>query len=377
MDIERDEKMGERIVILGGGIIGLASAFECQRRGHDVILLEKVACGGQASGAAAGMLAPYSEIAEDPDDFFRLCLKSLQLYPNWQKDVKEISGMDFEYANSGSLHCVYHEADLLALKSRQSWQEEFGAKAEIIVGDELFKLEPELSRNIIAAMYYPQESHVYTPDYVKALEEGCRKLGVQIFDHLEEVHVIRWENEIVLQAKDGRTFTGDRLVISNGAWAKELEETFNLNIPVFPIRGQICAYEMPLGKVKHIIYTSQNYLVPKGNGTLVNGASEDIAGFDTSVTEKGIKRLTNWNKNVLPYLAHEQPFHTWAGLRPATQDGFPLLGKLSRNENIIFATGHYRNGILLSPVTAHIVADLIENNREITPLQMFDPERFS
>lgn len=369
--------MGERIIILGGGVIGLACAFECRRRGHEVIILEKVRCGGQASGAAAGMLAPYSEIGEDPDDFFRLCLASLKLYEKWQQDIKDVSGMDFEYTNSGSLHCVYHAADLLALESRQQWQGEFGAEAEILTGDRLFALEPELSRDILAAMYYPEESHVYAPDYVKSLEEACRKLGVEIYDELEEVFVEEWKSEIKAVSKSGKEFTGDRLVVSNGAWAKELEAVFDLNIPVYPIRGQICAYHIPVGKVKHIIYTSQGYLVPKANGTIVNGASEDIAGFDTRVTEKGINRLTNWNKNVLPFLASAEPFHTWAGLRPATQDGYPLIGKLTKHPTIIFATGHYRNGILLSPVTGHIVADLIAGEMERVPLGMFHPERFS
>ncbi|WP_026674726.1 glycine oxidase ThiO [Alkalihalobacterium bogoriense] len=369
--------MGERVVILGGGIIGLASAFECQRRGHEVTIVEKVKCGGQATGAAAGMLAPYSEIGEDPDDFFRLCLESLHLYPQWQKDIKDISKVNFEYTNSGSLHCVYHEADLLALESRQQWQGEFGADATILSGDELFRLEPELSKEIIAAMYYPEESHVYAPDYAKSLEVACRNLGVNIYDELEEVSITSWQEEIEVKAKDGRTFTGDRLVISSGAWSKELEDTFDISIPVYPIRGQICAYPLPVGKVKHIIYTSQGYLVPKGNGTIVNGASEDIAGFQTSVTDKGIARLTNWNKHVLPFLEQETPFHTWAGLRPATQDGYPLLGQLSHAPHIIFATGHYRNGILLSPVTGHIVADILEQKKERVPLGLFQPERFS
>ncbi|MBU8905741.1 glycine oxidase ThiO [Desertibacillus haloalkaliphilus] len=369
--------MGERIVVLGGGIIGLATAFECQRRGYKVTILEKVTCGGQASGAAAGMLAPYSEIEEDPDDFFRLCLASLKLYPKWQQEVKDIAKAEFEYTNSGSLHCVYHEADLLSLESRQQWQGDFGAEADILQGEELYKREPELSKEIIAAMYYPEESHVFAPDYVKALEQACRNIGVQIYEQLEQVDVVNWEEEIHLVAKDGQSFTGDRLVICSGAWASELEGTFGLSIPVHPIRGQICAYDMPVGKVKHILYSSQGYLVPKGNGTLVNGASEDIAGFNTTVTERGIRRLTNWNKNVLPYLANEIPFHEWAGLRPATQDGYPLIGKLSTAPHVIFATGHYRNGILLSPVTAHIVADLLEGQRDRVPLQMFAPERFS
>ncbi|UCZ52355.1 glycine oxidase ThiO [Bacillus shivajii] len=368
--------MGERVIVLGGGIIGLSVAYESQKRGYDVTVLEKVACGGQASGAAAGMLAPYSEIEEDPDDFFRLCLKSLKLFPSWQEAVRKESNIDFEYTNSGSLHCVYHEADLLSLQSRQQWQGDFGAEAYILQGDELFTREPELSKDIIAAMYYPEESHVYAPDYVKALEQACRNIGVKIYDHLEQVDVKSWQDEVSLRAKGGQIFHGDRLVVCSGAWALELEETFEVPIPVQPIRGQICAYEVPQGKVNHIIFSSQGYLVPKGNGTLVNGASEDISGFDTSVTEKGIARLTKWNKKILPFLENENPFHKWAGLRPATLDGFPLIGKLSHAPHIIFATGHYRNGILLSPVTGEVVADLLDNKNSDVSIEAFSPERF-
>ncbi|WP_088102452.1 glycine oxidase ThiO [Halalkalibacter urbisdiaboli] len=369
--------MGERILILGGGVIGLASAFELGKRGHQVTVIEKNKCGGQASGAAAGMLAPFSEIGEDPDDFFQLCLASLRLYPTWQKEVKSLSKCEFEYTNSGSLHAVYHEADLLALETRQAWQREWGAETEVLSANQLHQFEPELSTDIIAAMHYPEESHVFAPDYVKALEQACRNLGVLIEDELEEVAIIEWKDEIKLEAKYGKTFTGQRLIVSSGAWSHELEEIFSIRIPVYPIRGQICAYDNLHGRVKHIVYTSQGYLVPKGNGTLVNGASEDIAGFATDVTEKGIMRLTNWNYQIFPFLKQRIPFHKWAGLRPATQDGYPLIGKLEEAPHIIFATGHYRNGILLSPVTAVSVANLVDGMANHVPLHLFKPERFT
>ncbi|KHF41818.1 glycine oxidase ThiO [Halalkalibacter okhensis] len=369
--------MQEKVIILGGGVIGLATAFELSRRNYDVTVLEKTSCGGQASGAAAGMLAPYSEIGEDPDDFFRLCLDSLRMYKQWQSDVKNVSKMDFEYSESGSLHAVYHDADVLALETRQSWQREWGAETELITGSRLWEMEPTLSKDIKAAMYYPEESHVFAPDYVKALEAACRLNGVEIEEHLEQVTVENWKQSVTLQAKDGRQFTGDRLIICSGAWSSELEEVFGVRIPVYPIRGQICAYDLPVNHVKHIVYTSQGYLVPKGNGTLVNGASEDIAGFKTDVTEKGIQRLTNWNKHVFPFLGERTPFHTWAGLRPATQDGFPLIGKLEAAPHVVFATGHYRNGILLSPITAVAVADLLDEKEAYAPLVSCKPERFT
>jgi glycine oxidase len=367
----------ERVLILGGGVIGLATAFELSRRNYNVTVLEKTICGGQASGAAAGMLAPFSEIGEDPDNFFRLCLDSLRMYKRWQADVKEIAQMKFEYSESGSLHAVYHDADVLALETRQSWQRKWGAEAELVSGEGLWKMEPSLSKDVKAAMYYPEESHVFAPDYVKALEVACRKNGVEIYEQLGQVNVIDWKNSVTVRAKDGKKFIGHRLIVCSGAWSGDLEEVFGVRIPVYPIRGQICAYEIPVERVKHIVYTSQGYLVPKGNGTLVNGASEDIAGFQTDVTEKGIARLTNWNKHVLPFLENKTPFHTWAGLRPATQDGFPLIGNLERAPQIVFATGHYRNGILLSPITAVAVADLLDEKPFYPPLESCKPERFT
>ncbi|GAE33473.1 glycine oxidase ThiO [Halalkalibacter akibai] len=298
------------------------------------------------------------------------------MYKGWQAEVKEVAQLDFEFTESGSLHAVYHDADVLALETRQSWQREWGAEAELITGDRLWKMEPELSRDVKAAMYYPEESHVFAPDYVKALEVACRLNGVEIIEELEHLKVVDWKQSVKVHSKDGRVFNGDRLVVCSGAWSGELEETFGIRIPVYPIRGQICAYEVPVTQVKHIVYTSQGYLVPKANGTLVNGASEDIAGFQTDVTEKGIARLTNWNKQVFPFLKEKIPFHTWAGLRPATQDGFPLIGKLNEAPHVVFATGHYRNGILLSPITAVAVADLLDEKQAYSPLQSCKPDRF-
>ncbi len=371
--------MKEHLLIVGGGVIGLSAAFECARRGFRITVLERGDCGGQASGAAAGMLAPFSENVEGPDDFFRLCLDSLRLYPEWQAEVKHISGADFEYSKSGSLYAVSHEADLLGLEARRAWQKSFGATPDIVEGEALSRLEPKLGPDVKAALFHPEESHVYAPDYVRSLEHACRKLGVEIRERLGELRITGMQ-EGALRVTDeaGTVYEADRYIICTGAWAGLFGVYTELNIPIYPIRGQICAYRLPEdAPVRHIVFGSQGYVVPKANGTLVCGASEDIAGFDTSVTENGISRLLRWNHRLLPFLSGLEPHHKWAGLRPATQDGYPLLGPLARNERIVFAGGHYRNGILLSPATGHAVADLIEGRTPRTPLDRFAPERFT
>jgi len=369
--------MRESIMIMGGGVIGLSCAFELQRRGYQVTVLEINRCGGQASGAAAGMLAPFSENLEGSDAFFRLCLDSLRLYPDWQNNVKQASGQTFEYTNSGSLYIAYHEADLLALEGRLQWQRQSGSSGSIMEGDELFRLEPKLSRNVRAALYTPEESHLYAPHYVSALEHACRLMGVTIYENLDRLTVVEWQSGILIQSADQRVFSGDQLVVCSGAWAQELSDTFGIQIPVYPIRGQICSYEVDVKPVQHMVFGNQGYLVAKENSTLVCGASEDVAGFDTSVTDKGIERLRKWNKQAFPFLENRSPFYRWAGLRPSTQDGLPLIGSLSSSDRVVFAVGHYRNGILLSPATAMFVADCVEGKRTPDDNQAFSPERFS
>lgn len=373
--------MSLHVIVLGGGVIGLSCAFELRRRGFAVTVLEQGKCGGQASGAAAGMLAPYSENVERPDPFFQLCLQSLRLYPDWQLAVKETSGLDFEYSASGSLYVMYHEADALAMQTRKLWQDEHGAASELLDASQLRKLEPHIAAEALGALHYPGESHVYAPDYVKALEQACRRTGVIIRDNQQQIDIVRWRDGAEARSETaGETYRGDVLIVANGAWAGLMESTFGMTIPVYPIRGQICAYETPDMPVRHMVFCSQGYVVGKRNGTLVCGASEDVAGFETTVTRRGIARLESWNGKLLPMLRTMRPFHEWAGLRPASQDGFPLLGKLRRtgSDSLLFAAGHYRNGILLSPVTALVIADLLEGRRTSqVSLDWFDPERFN
>ncbi|NGZ76508.1 glycine oxidase ThiO [Saccharibacillus alkalitolerans] len=372
--------MNDSFIVLGGGIVGLSCALELRLRGADVTLLEAKDCGGQASGAAAGMLAPYSENPESPDEFFMLCRESLELYPGWQRLVRKLSGMDFEYTECGSLYAAYHEADLLALESRLGWQRRHGSSGVILRGEALRAAEPGLSPSVVAALRTPEESHIYAPDFVEALQAACLKAGVVIRERLGALEPTEWERRAEVRAPEsgGEAFRADRLVVCTGAWAGAWSGRFGLRLPVQPIRGQICAYEWEEGRaaVRHMIFCSQGYLVQKANGTLVCGASEDVAGFDTSVTERGIARLLRWNKRVLPALETAEPFHRWAGLRPATLDGRPLLGRLERAERVIFAAGHYRNGILLSPVTAKLVADCAEGRPPQPWQRAFRPDRF-
>ncbi|MBB3113645.1 glycine oxidase [Paenibacillus phyllosphaerae] len=372
--------MSEQVLVLGGGIIGLSCAFEALRGGASVTVIEPGYFGGQASGAAAGMLAPFTENPEQPDAFFRLCLDSLNAYAAWASDIEAVSGIDVELQRSGSLTVALHEADLLPLQSRMAWQQPFGARAELVQGGRLSELEPLLVREALAAVYCPAEQHVYAPKLVEALEKACRRLGARMVDHAGEIkvqHLTGGTGGIRIETSQAGTYNGDRLIVCAGAWACHYAEAFGMPMPIHPIRGQICAYEVPYGEVRHMVFSSQAYWVGKKNGTLVCGASEDVAGYDTSVTDKGISRLKRWGPRVLPFLHDQEPNHTWAGLRPATRDGWPLIGQLQEQPEVIIAAGHYRNGILLSPITGQVVGDLLAGRAPATPIEPFTPARFA
>lgn len=365
------------ILVAGGGVIGLACALECRLRGFPVTVLEKGRCGGQASGAAAGMLAPFSENAEQPDAFYALCRDSLRLYGDWLEKVRIYSATDVEFERTGCLNVVFHEADRQPALRRLNWQREAGGKGDWLEADMLRRMEPALTEEIIGGIYYPDEAHLYAPSYVQALEEACRAAGVRIVEGCGALEIREWRNGIELAGKTSGTWRGELLVIATGAWSAEWQEVFGLRWPVYPIRGQICAYPSVFGEIRHMVYSSQGYLVGKRNGTLVCGASEDVAGFDTRVTERGIGRLVRLSRRLIPALRGRDICHTWAGLRPATQDGWPLLGPLAETERVICAFGHYRNGILLSPVTAQLVGDWAEGRRAVSYAAAFDPLRFT
>jgi glycine oxidase len=374
--------VAESVLIIGGGIIGLSCAWEAVKRGYRVTIVEKEAFGGQASGAAAGMLAPFSENPDGPDPFFQLCLDSHRVYPDWVREVEECSDFSVELCSTGSLNVALHESDLLPIQTRLLWQRKYGAACEWLGAAELRRLEPRLSPQAKGALYSPVEGHVYAPKLVQSLAVACRRAGVKLIPYagnIERMDIGMASGPSVSMNAIGR-ITADRIVICTGAWSGMLEEWLPLSIPVHPIRGQICSYAARANDVQHMIFSSQAYWVGKKDGSLVCGASEDVAGFERTVTERGVERLTRWSGRLFPSLQDVRPQRSWAGLRPATRDGWPLIGPVPGSPEIILAAGHYRNGILLSPITATRVGDLLEGRTKLNgtvDLNAFDPGRFT
>lgn len=373
--------MTRTLLVLGGGIVGLSCAYEAVKFGWRVTVVDRGEPGGQASGAAAGLLAPYYENGETPDEFFRLCLDSLGRYPAWTDEIEEDAGIGTGFVRSGSLQVALHEADRLPLEGRMAWQSAFGAQMEWLDGAALARAEPALAPGLAGALYCRDEAQVQAPLLVKALLRACAKRGVQLLPHAGELlglERIAAGGVSARFAECGR-LDADAVCCCLGAWSGQLAASLGLRIPVHPIRGQICAYEPSPVALRQIVFGPQAYWVLKPDGSLICGASEDEAGFDRSVTEPGIGRLLRASGRMIPALAKQQATRGWAGLRPATLDGRPLIGPVPETGDIFVAAGHYRNGILLSPATAAAFAAWLETggrSRQTGGRDAFRPERF-
>ena len=360
------------ILVIGGGVIGLSIAWHLSRSGHSITVFDSSEP-GQASKAAAGMLAPLAE-ASAPGPFLDLALASLRRYPGFIERLKTASGLDLEICGPGILRVARTFDEEAALDRALEWQAALGLPLDRLSGEEVRRLEPAAAQSIIAAIRSPHECQIEPRLLLAALSSACCSQGVQqisgkvtgLESQAERVIAVRMETD---------HFSCSTLVIAGGAWSEMVGEWLGVNIPVRPLRGQILALgpcEIPI--LQHTLYTHGAYLVPRRDGRIVAGATEESVGLDTSPTVCGIAALRSGAEALIPALA-DLPLHSaWTGLRPLSGDVLPLMGRAPGWDNVHIATGHGRNGILLAPVTGSLMADAILKGMPLPAA--FDPARF-
>lgn len=354
------------VIVIGGGVIGLSIARELAGR-KSVLLLDRGSTGQGTSRAAAGMLTPLSE-ADDQGPFFQLCRASQALYPRFVEELQGESGLDVGYSSEGLLCLASEEDEASTLRRRYEWQHKAGFEVVLLSPNDVHKMEPLVTAPIAAALFMPGEHSVAPRRLVNALRESCLSRDVEVrtglyVDGISEnaVHV----GQLRLEASS--------IVIASGVWSGEIRG-LNPPILVYPRKGQILSLGMPAGAFRHMIRWGHSYFVPRGTCELVVGATNEDAGFDLSTTPSGLGRLLTEAQQISSHAGNYPILETWAGLRPATPDGLPILGP-SQIPGVYYATGHYRNGVLLAPITASIVADLIENRKTTVDIGPYSPCR--
>ncbi len=346
-----------RVVIVGAGVIGLSLAWELVRRGLKVTLVDRGRVGQGTSWAAAGILpAARRDTALDPLD--RLRGLSHELYPDWSARLYEVSAIDCGFRQCGGLYLASSAGEAASLVAWSQYQRDLGIDLHRLDASGLVKREPALSHwaessAFRAAIESPREWQVRPPALLKALVAACKIQGVEVREQFDAGLVRRGDRIEIngLQLDDA--------VICSGVWSGKLAGELGLAMSLIPIRGQMMMFKFPSPPVQCVVNEGNRYLVPRDDGRLIVGSCEEEVGFELGTTDEMLRPLRKWAESILPAIRLLQPERTWSGLRPATFDGFPLIGNMPDVDNLYFATGHYRSGIHLAPATAAVLADLM------------------
>lgn len=365
------------VVVIGGGVIGLsvARALTLKQVGS-VLVLERAELGRESSFAAAGMLAPQAE-ANIADAFFKLSCQSRDLYPALAVQLMEETGIDIELDRTGTIYCAFTDHDQEEIERRYNWQREAGLAIEQLTAKEARELEPSLADDLRAALKFPLDTQVENRKLLEALIAANQRLGVKLLTNIraQSLSVHRGR---VSGVTTSRGFVSTRnVVLASGAWTSFIDtENSAPQIRIEPVRGQMICFEAQPSVARHVIYSPRGYLVPRHNGRLLAGSTTEEAGFDKQVTDAGLRSIRVHALEIAPVVSRLPLVDSWSGLRPRAPDGLPVMGKTGETEGICFATGHYRNGILLAPVTGQLIADLIADNVVSSELNAFAPDRF-
>ncbi len=351
----------KKVGIIGSGIIGLSVAIELRERGYEVTVITRNYEEG-ASWTSGGMLAPFSEGLKD--NMLELCIESLNLYDEYIKKIESVAGFGVDYRRNGILRIAMDEEEEKEILSTAETYKSMGIDLEIVEGKGLKEKELLLADQIKKGVLYRQEGGVDTERLMDALLLSCEKMGIRIIlDEIKEIDLIDGRVKKVTGLKQYYTF--DFYVIATGAWNEIIP-----HIPVFPVKGQLLKIKgIP---IERILFSNSVYIIPKENHILIGATSED-AGFDTRATLGGINQLSSRAIKVIPKLSEASFHNVLVGFRPSTPDESPVF---EAGENYTIAVGHYRNGILLSPVTAKMVADFITGGKLSRFFEVFSPGRF-
>jgi glycine oxidase len=346
-----------KITVVGAGVIGCAVAYELASRGARVELVDPRGPGRGATAASAGILAPLVE-GHSPS-LLKLGLCSVALWDDFIRRVQSDAGQTIEYERSGTLHVALNEAQAADLLELTRHLESAKVTHSLLDGREAERREPGLTGRVVRALLVPAHGYVGPPSLIEALVRAATVRGVvMVQSRLTHVDQIQ----------------SDAVVIAAGSWAAELAQASQPFVK--PIRGQLLSLSMDSRPASCVIWGTDCYVVPWKDGTVLVGATVEDVGFDERTTADGVSGLLNAAIDLMPVLAQARFREARAGLRPKTSDELPAIGRSSTMPHVFYAAGHYRNGVLLAPLTATLIADLVLDGRERSELADVRPDRF-
>ena len=361
------------VIVVGAGVIGLAIAYELSRRGARVRVLEARAAGQGATQASAGMLTPHTETRDLPS-LGGLATRSLDLYDAFIERVREDSGLGVEYRRCGSLHVATDDARMEDFRRLAVRMATSGVAADLLNPAQVREHESQIGSGFTGGLLVPAHGYVVVGDLVRALLAAATARGAHV-DVARVMKVSATPAGIRVETQGGAVHAA-AAVVATGSWTSRVAVEGDAAIPVRPVRGQLVQLDWPTAPLARILWGPDCYLVPWTSGAMLVGATAEEAGFDERATAAGVHDLLGAACDLLPRAWQAAFTGVRVGLRPATPDDLPVLGASPHVRSVYYATGHYRNGVLLTPVTAVLLADLVLGQPADTALDAFRPDRF-
>jgi glycine oxidase len=366
------------VLIVGGGIIGGSIAFDLARRNLRVGVFDRQELMHEASWAAAGMLSPAPDCpAAIP--LVPLGRASLALYPKFIKEVEEGSGARTGFRTGGAVEVIFHGDAERELSTLVALHHGLGLACEPLPLDEARSMEPALGRDARAAAFLPDECSVEPRALTAAVLAAAASASAALCPGVEVTSLALDGKKCAgVKTSRGEIFSAAQVVLAAGCWSSQIPEAAPY-APTLPVRGQMAALRHSGTPIRHVLRSERGYLVPRGvesPQTVVVGSTIENAGYEKRVTSGGIERILSAANELVPELATAEIIETWCGLRPGSPDQLPILGPTDIN-GLVIATGHYRNGILLAPVTAKLIGEWIAERRTSFDWEAFSPLRFT
>ena len=364
------------VIIVGGGVIGCATAYYLTQAGAAVTIVERGEVGGEASGASAGVLGTADPIIE-PGPLLDLCLVSLPLHRPLSEALREETGIDVEYLTCGILRVALTDDDADNLRAAVGPHGLWGVM-QWVEAEALRGLEPRISPQARGGVYSPGFPEVDAHRLTLALSQAAVARGAVLRQGLAVTGFLTSGSRVVgVRTAEGKMMAG-QVLLAAGAWTALLGRRLGLTLPVRPMRGQMLAFANFTSPVRHILEEKDHgYVAPRANGFLFAGSTVEDVGFRKNTTARGLAGLRRMAAGLVPHLAYAEATSDWAGLRPGSPDGLPILGPVPGWEGLSVASGHFRRGVLLSPITGRLMTQWLTEGRTDMSLEPFAPARFA
>jgi len=349
------------VIVIGAGMIGASIGWRLAQRGTRVLLIDRERLGGEASSAGAGMLSPGGEI-ETRSAWSDLAAEGLRLYPGFIAELEDETGLHIDFQRLGAVELAVTRAEWSALQSRAELQAAMGIASCPLDAGDLRKHVPLARQDVRGALFYPQEALVDPRDTMTALRAACVARGVEIREGTPVTSIRPRAGEVLVETPDG-VVGAAAAVLAAGAWSSEIPVE-GVTLPrAFPVRGHLVGYQLEPHSLGPLLRWGHTYVLQRTNGFTVAGTSSEQVGFDRTLDPTILLDIHSRAAELFPPLANCQPVESWLGFRPAVDSDHPAIGRAG-DTALWLAYGHYRNGILMAPATAHHVTEGITASRE-------------